>query len=81
MESRNSQSSSTTAINSAFDMRLSGVSPNLAIRAPHTNIVAPACEFRNFRVRIPLSKVSARKLWCMSRAPSGDALFKSTDWD
>jgi hypothetical protein len=75
MESRNSQSSSTTAINSAFDMRLSG------IRAPHTNIVASACEFRNFRLRIPLSKVSARKLWCMPRAPSGDALFKSADWD
>jgi hypothetical protein len=81
MESRNSQSSSTTAINSAFDMRLSGVSPNPAIRAPHDNIVASACEFRNFRVRIPLSKVSARKLWCMPRAHSGDALFKSTDWD
>jgi len=79
MESRNNQSSSTTAIDSAFGMRLSGISLNPAIRAPHNNIVASACEFRNLRARIPLTKVSARKLWCMPRAPSDEALFMSKD--
>ena len=68
-------------LNSAFGMRLSGTLPNLAIRAPHNYIVASACEFRKLRVRIPLTKVSARKLWCMPRAPSVEALFMSTDWD
>jgi hypothetical protein len=81
MESRKNQSSSTTAINSAFGMRLPGASPNPAIWAPHNNIVASACKVRNLRVRIPLTKVSARKPWCMPGASSGKALLMSTDWD
>ena len=81
MESRKNQSSSTTAINSVFGMPLSGVSANPAIRAPHDNISASACEFRNLRVRIPLRKVSARKLWCTPLAPCGEAMFMSTDLD
>jgi hypothetical protein len=62
MESRKSQSSSTTAINRALGMRPSGDSPNPAIRAPLNNIVASACKFRKFSVRIPPTKISARKL-------------------
>jgi hypothetical protein len=69
MESRKRKSSSMTAINGAFDIWLTGASANPVIRGPDNNIGASAREFRNLRVRIPLRKVFARKLWHMRAYP------------